>query len=287
MLEAEGPNAQQIRYWNEVSGPKWVQLDATIDRLISPLGNELLDASGIRRGQHVLDVGCGCGATALALAERVGQTGRVTGIDISAPMLERAGRRRDEAGVENVEFFQADAQTRDFAGFAADVVFSRFGVMFFAQPDEAFRNLRTALRPGGRLTFACWREMKRNPWMVVSTQAVAELVELPPRDPDAPGPFALADSGKIEDILAKAGFCDVLCRSLEKNIDVSIGGSLDDTVTFLSQMGPTGMLLREASDEVRRAATQAIRNRLEPLQKEGRIELGASIWIVSATSRQP
>ncbi len=282
MLQAEGPNARQIAYWNEISGPKWVELDEAINRLIAPLGSELLDTARVESGERVLDVGCGCGVTTLALAQRVGPGGRVTGIDISTPMLESAALRCDDAGAEQVEFLNADAQTRDFSQMEADLVFSRFGVMFFAQPEAAFRNLRSALRPGGRLHFACWRERRRNPWMILPAQAVAELVEPPVQDPDAPGPYALADPEKTQAILRKAGFSEVACESLDRTIDVTGGRSLDETVAFLAQMGPAGALLREASDEVRQTARQAIRDRLEPLLHEGRIELGASVWLVSA-----
>ncbi|MCP5042638.1 MAG: hypothetical protein GY944_16565 [bacterium] len=118
--------------------------------------------------------------------------------------------------------------------------------------------------------------------MILPAQAVADLVEPPVQDPDAPGPYSLADPEKIQAILGKAGFSEIACDSLDRTIDVAGGRSLDETVAFLTQMGPTGALLRDASDEVRHIARQAIRARLEPLQHEGRIELGASVWLVSA-----
>lgn len=282
MLEAEGPNAQQIEYWNEISGPKWVLLDEAINRLIAPLGDRSLEVARVRPGERVLDVGCGCGLTTIALAKRVGTEGSVIGIDISAPMLESARQRRLSARVENATFLNADAQTRDLSSLEVDLVFSRFGVMFFAEPVVAFRNLRTALRSGGRLTFACWREMKRNPWMVEPMRAVAEIVESPPRDPGAPGPFSLADSRTVQEILEAAGFAEIRCDSFDRAIDVMDGRTLDETVAFLGQMGPTGALLRDASEATRRAATQAMRVGLETLMVDGRIELGASVWLVTA-----
>jgi len=284
MLEAAGPNAQQIEYWNEISGPKWVLLDEAINRLIAPIGDRSLEVAQLRPGERVLDVGCGCGLTTITLAKRVGAEGSVVGIDISAPMLESARQRRLSARVENATFLNADAQTRDLSNLEVDLVFSRFGVMFFAEPVVAFRNLRTALRPGGRLAFACWREMKRNPWMVEPMRAVAEIVEPPPRDPGAPGPFSFADSQTVQKILEAAGFAEIRCDSFDRAIDVMDGRTLDETVAFLSQMGPTGAMLRDASEATRHAATQAMRAGLETLMVDGRIELDASVWLVTAIS---
>lgn len=286
MLEAKGPNAEQISYWNEVSGPKWVLLDETINKLIAPLGELALERAAVKPGERVLDSGCGGGRTTLDLAGRVGALGQVVGLDISTPLLDAAEARRAHLNVPNVEFINADAQTHAFSGEPFDLIYSRFGVMFFAEPVEAFRNLRAALRPGGRLVFACWQGMQSNPWMTLALAAVAQHVELPaPSPPGTPGPFSLAESERIIAILEPAGFVKIHCEPVKSTVDVAAGASLDRTIEFVSQMGPTGALLREASPEVRRAAKQSIREALAPHVQDGRIELGAAIWIVSAEAR--
>ncbi|MFM8411336.1 MAG: class I SAM-dependent methyltransferase, partial [Alphaproteobacteria bacterium] len=155
-LAASGPNAEQIDYWNDMAGPKWVALQESLDRQIGPLGAAAMAAADLQPGERVLDVGCGCGATSIELARRVAPGGAVLGVDVSTVMLEAARAAAGRAGAEGLEFANADAQTAPLTPAGFDVVFSRFGVMFFADPTAAFANLRRALRPGGRLAVVCW-----------------------------------------------------------------------------------------------------------------------------------
>ena len=164
MRSLGGPNAQQVEYWN-TQGARWVEVGPRIDAQLEPLGLATIERAAVRVGERVLDVGCGCGQATLQLAERVGATGSVLGSDISEPMLARARERAGEAGLENVEFRQGDAQTEPFPESHFDLIFSRYGVMFFADSEAAFANLRVALRPGGRLVFVCWQELGKNPWL--------------------------------------------------------------------------------------------------------------------------
>ncbi len=281
-IAAEGPNAQQIEYWNETSGAKWVAMEDVIDAQIEPLGTAAMDRADVRAGERVLDVGCGCGQTSLQLAERVGKAGAVVGVDISGPMLERARERARAAGLSNLSFLNRDAQT---AGFDADfdLVFSRFGVMFFAEPEVAFHNLLSALKPGGRLTCATWQALPKNPWMMIPIGAAAK--HLPPSDPpapDAPGPFAFADAERVEGILRAAGFDDVHHESVERELLVGGGGTLDATVDFVLQLGPVGAALREAGDAVRQAAAADVRTALEPYHDGAGVRMPAASWAVSA-----
>ena len=154
-LDPRDPNRAQIDYWNEQSGPKWVEQQGQLDRLLATLGAVVMHRLALRPGQRVLDVGCGCGHTTLDLAGRVAPTGSVLGVDVSGPMLTRARERARD--LPNVTFLQGDAQTHRFEPASVDAIFSRFGVMFFAEPDMAFRNFQRALKPGGRLVFVCWR----------------------------------------------------------------------------------------------------------------------------------
>jgi SAM-dependent methyltransferase len=283
MLEAEGPNASQIEYWNEVSGPKWVRLGDDIDIQIAPLGREVMDRAAIRTGERILDVGCGCGHTSLELAERVGPKGSVVGLDISGPMLESARARASTSDSNNIAFVQADAQTYDFGTEAVDRIFSRFGVMFFSDPPAAFHNLLGALRPGGSLDFACWQEIGKNPWMMVPTAAVAQHVEMPPPPKQGgPGPFSMADPDLLREILEGAGFKEVRIEAHERKANISGGKSLDETVDFIVQMGPAGAAFRDSSPEIQRRATAAVRDAIEPFETESGIWLDSGIWIVSA-----
>ncbi len=173
-LEYTGPNAEQIQYWNEQRGRAWVAQQELIEAQLAPLGRHAMDRAAIAAGERVLDVGCGCGQTTLELARRVGPRGSVLGADISSVMLGRARELAGAAGATNVRFEEADAQTHAFPPAGFDVLFSRFGVMFFADPRAAFANLRTALRPGARVAFVCWQALPLNPWMAVPLAAALQ-----------------------------------------------------------------------------------------------------------------
>lgn len=277
-----GPNTEQIKYWNE-TGSKWVALHAVIDEQIRPLGLRAMDRAALHAGDRVLDVGCGCGATTVELARRVAPGGRVTGIDISAVMLDEARRRAAELGVA-AQFELADAQAYAFSPASFDVMFSRFGVMFFVDPTAAFANLRRALQPDGRAAFVCWRSLPENPWMFVPLGAALQLLPSPPLPaPDAPGPFAFADPERVRGILGRAGFRDVQLDPVDEELSIGGGAGLDETVAFMLQMGPTGALLREAKDpslEARVAA--AVRAALVPYQTPRGIRMASASWIVTA-----
>jgi len=224
-LDPSGPNAEQIRFWNEQAGPQWVAGADRLDALLSHLGEIAMERARLPAGARVLDVGCGCGDTSLTLARRVGPAGRVLGIDISGVMLERARERAHAAAVSHVAFTQADAQTHTFPRAEFDAVFSRFGVMFFADPTAAFANLGGALRAGGQVTFVCWRPLAENPWILVPLMAAAAHVTLPPPPaPGTPGPFSLGDADRVRDILQQAGFVEVVCESLDSAMTFSATG---------------------------------------------------------------
>jgi len=282
-IAADGPNAEQIRYWNEQAGPKWVALQDLLDLQLDELGRRAMDRAGIVQGETILDVGCGCGTTTLELAQRTGETGNVLGIDISAPMLELARRRAQDAGTRNARFELADAQTHQLSCASRDVAFSRFGVMFFADPVAAFGNVRRALKPGGRLAFVCWQSLAQNPWMSVPLAAVAQHVALPPpAGPDAPGPFAFADRERVSGILQDAGFTDVAFEALEEPLTVGGTPDLDQAVEFLLTMGPTQALLAQADEAVRAQVVQSVRAAMAPHHGPDGVRLPAAAWVVRA-----
>jgi 2-polyprenyl-3-methyl-5-hydroxy-6-metoxy-1,4-benzoquinol methylase len=284
MTDQSSPNAEQVTYWNEQAGPTWVEQQAQIDKQIRPLGLAAMACAGLRAGARVLDIGCGCGDTTLELARRVAPGGRVTAADISAPMLERAREAAAAAGAA-AEFVQADAQTHAFAPASFDIAFSRFGVMFFADPTAAFTNIHRAVVPGGRLAFVCWQAMPDNPWMV--TPFMAAMPHLPPMTPlppDAPGPFAFADPERVRAILTGAGFSAIDIAPLRQALFIG-GGDLDASVDFLMRMGPTARALREAADPgLNGRVAAAVKEALAPFHTADGVKMDSAAWIVTATA---
>ena len=284
------PNEEMIEYWNERPGERWVEASALLDDQLAPFGLAVMERVAPRAGERVLDVGCGCGQTTFQLAERVGATGAVVGLDISAPMLALARRRAEEAGTKGVRFIEGDAQVASFSE-RFDLAFSRFGVMFFEDPAAAFTNLREALVPGGRLAFACWQPLARNPWMRLPLMAVASQIELSgPPAPDAPGPFSFGDAERVTGILTAAGFADVALEGVDLSLRVGGGGSLDDAVEFLLGLGPAGAALRDAGDDVKERVRGAVREAIRPFETDGGVVMDSAFWIATgriATGRNP
>lgn len=269
-------NQEQIEYWNGKAGVTWTEQQDILDALLAPISDTLVERAAVRPGERVVDVGCGCGDTTLALAAR---GAAVWGVDISEPMLARA-RARTPAGAE-VAFARTDAATQGFTA-DHDLVFSRFGVMFFSDPRQAFRNLRTALRGDGRLCFACWQPPRRNPWMAVAGAAVQPFLSEPAETPDprAPGPFAFADPDYVRDILEGAGFAGIEVESFTPALHV--GDSLDNAIALLQQVGPLSRALAELQGAARDDAIAAARAALEPHVTADGLNLGSATWIVRA-----
>jgi SAM-dependent methyltransferase len=277
-LDTDGPNAAQITYWNQAAGPGWVAMQDELDRELADLGLAAMAALAPRTGERLIDVGCGCGATTLELARRVGPEGAVLGVDISAPMLDVARERAAAAGLAQARFTQADA--RVFAFEPADGAFSRFGVMFFESPAAAFANIRRSFRPGGRLAFVCWRPLALNPWMTVPTTAVLPLLPSPPPAPipGAPGPFAFDDRDRLFGILRDAGFADI---SIEPHDAKVAWGDLETSVRMGMRLGPVARLVLE-HPHLQPAMADAIRTALAPHVGEDGVQLDSASWIVLA-----
>src|SRR5271166_4214197 len=200
-------NAAMRRYWNTVAGPRWAAAPGSRERRNRESIDLLLAHAGLKGGESVVEIGCGAGALTLPLAAAVGEHGRVFAVDIAEPMLAAARQRVEERGLRNVTLQLGDAQVFAFEPAAFDLATSRMGVMFFADPAAAFRNIATALKPGGRLVFACWGPLSENRHWLVAHDVVARHLG-PPEPPPAhePGPLAFGDPDYIRGVLAAAGF---------------------------------------------------------------------------------
>jgi SAM-dependent methyltransferase len=268
-------NEAQIEYWNGGAGDVWVTQQERLDRQLGPLGDVAFAALAARPGERILDVGCGAGSMTFALAEAVGPSGRVVGVDVSAQLLGLARRRNRSS---QVAFVHADAQTHAFDE-SFDAIYSRFGVMFFADPVAAFTNLRRALVPGGRIAFVCWRSVQENPFMTAPAVAASKhFPPQPPFDPTAPGPFALADRGRLDGILAAAGFVDVAIAPHDQLIG---GNDREGTIALALEIGPLGRLLREYPDR-RALVVDDVRAAVEPTIVDGIGKAPSATWIVTA-----
>lgn len=271
-----GSNDEQIEYWNGKAGQTWVRSLDRIDGMLAPITRALLERAAVVPGERAVDVGCGCGTTTLELASR---GALVFGVDVSEPMLALAKERA--AGRKGVAFRRCDAATQPFTP-DHELVFSRFGVMFFSDPAAAFKNLRTGLTPNGRLCFVCWQPMVENAWMSTAGQAVMSFLAKPATAPDprAPGPFAFADRDYLRSILEAAGFTGIGIESLR--VKLHVGDDLDQAMAFQADIGPVARALAELEGETRTQALAAARAALAKHLGPGGIDLGAACWLVTA-----
>ena len=273
-------NADQIAYWNEVAGAKWVRNQPRLDRLMAPLSEALVEAAAPRRGEGALDVGCGCGDLALRFAIVLGREGSVTAVDVSRPMLTHAASRERALEVGDrapIRWIDADASAHPFSP-EVDLMASRFGIMFFDDPPAAFTNLRRALKPGGRFAFLAWRSRAEVEWMQKPLEWLAPLLPTPEFSDDEPGPFGLADGGRTRAMLEGAGFTGVSADRLDRAI--VIGTDLDDAVAMLSETGPAAGAIREAEPAAGEEARRRLREHLtDHVGADGAVRLGAACWI--------
>lgn len=271
-------NAAQSTHWNVRAGAIWVEQQLLLDRLLLPFEQRLTDIVGASGARDVLDIGCGAGATTTAVGWRLAGRGQCTGLDISAPLIEAARRRAEADGLSNVSFILADAQQHPFEPERFDAVISRFGVMFFDDPEAAFANLRRAVRTGADLTFIAWRVAKENPFMVAAERAAAPfLPEAPAPDPDGPGQFAFADPDRMRRFLA-SGWRDIDIQAL----DVPCTLPEPDLTTYVTRMGRVGLLLPELDAAARATLAAVVRRAFDGFVTSGAAHFNAACWLVRA-----
>jgi SAM-dependent methyltransferase len=269
--------AEQAAFWNGPGGQGWLASYARIERSIAEVGGIALGAAAARPGERVIDVGCGTGGTTAVLAAAVGAAGHVLGADISEPLIAAARSKR----VPNASFVAGDAATHPFEAAAHDLVFSRFGVMFFGDPVAAFRNLQQALKPGGRLVFVCWRTPVENPWGLVPVRAAAlHLPPMPRPGPEDPGQYSFGDRARVERILKESGFTHATLEPLDRPI--WMGASVAEIVENAGRFGPMARAFAEATPAQIEQAKAAIGEALAPHETADGVVLPGACWLVRA-----
>jgi SAM-dependent methyltransferase len=276
-------NEEMARYWNEEGGTSWVAEQARFDAQLAPFAEVVLRSAVPQPGERAIDVGCGIGALTVEVGRAVTPDGAVLGVDVSTPMVELARLQAEEAGVP-VQYLIADAQTVDLADDGPfDLLVSRFGVMFFDDPVAAFANLHGTLTPEGRLAFACWQGFSTNPWMSVPMLAALEHLPPPPLlAPDAPGPWAFADPGRVRSVLTDAGFVDVELDPFEGELALAGGGDASSVFEFLRATSLGRALLQQEDPALAERVKASVLEALEEHEDDGEVRLGFSSWIVTA-----
>lgn len=279
MVQASQGGNDQAAHWNGPAGEAWVAAQAVLDGMFAPIEAALAEAASEAGARRVLDIGCGTGATTLAVARRLGEDGEALGVDISAPMVTHARARAEREG-SRARFVVADATTHALPPAHFDLAVSRFGVMFFPDPVAAFANVRGAMRPGGGLAAVAWRSRAENPFMTTAERtAVPMLPEPPPQRPaNAPGQFAFADEGRVRGILADSGWSDVALRPLD--VDCTFPATALEL--YLTRLGPLGTLLREVDEATRARVTDAVRAAFQTFVHGDMVQFTAACWWIEA-----
>ena len=271
----------ESEYWNGQAGEHWSSFHQRYDELLGGYGRGAIERANPKPGERFVDIGCGAGATTLDVGRRVGTEGSVLGVDLSGPMLRTARQRARRERATNVRFVRADAANHRFERESLDGIVSRFGVMFFEDPVQAFAHVGRALRPGGRLAIACWQQGLANEWVTVPGGAMAQHLPMPEfGDPGGPGLFSLADATLIRSMLRDAGFGAIQIESLV--LPQRFGDDVDDAVSFMMQTQVAARMLAGASPQQADAAVQAVRDALEPHVQEDGVYLDGAAWLVTA-----
>jgi SAM-dependent methyltransferase len=278
-------NVSQVADWKGQGGERWLAYQARLDAMMAAFGQAAIKATAPATGERVLDVGCGAGATTLDLADRVGAGGHVLGVDISEPLIDRARALAPQD--TPAEFQVADASSTELPQGAFDILFSRFGVMFFDDPTAAFAHMRPALKPGARVAFVCWRGMAENDWVRLPVGAMKGILPpMTPPGPEAPGPFSFGDQGRVARILTVAGFTDVAIAPFDASIPFGKGetrdAALDDAVKMTLEVGPLARALADQTDDIRARASAAVRAVFTGCPGERSVMIDGAAWIVTA-----
>jgi SAM-dependent methyltransferase len=276
-------NAREVQYWNSAHARPWADDYQAIDRLFADLTPIALDYAAPRLRERVIDIGCGSGTTVLELAARVGPNGYVVGADVSKPSVEKARERIAAAGVHQAEVMLCDVSTHNFAADSFDLAFSRFGVMFFANPVSTFANIRTSMKAKGRLALAVFRTLQENEWATAIVGSVRHLLPpITPPAPEEPGQFSWGDAGRVRRFLEAAGFQDVSLTPHDPLLFLAGPGEAAKAASFMSRVGPVVRAMGDASEEQRREVRAALQVFFRNHEGPQGIALQGAIWIVKA-----
>lgn len=281
--QASSPNAREIQYWNSEAARAWSERYEPIDRLMAGVTQFVLAAAAPQPGERVIDIGCGSGTMVLELAARVGPKGHVVGADIAERSVAQANARIAAAGLRQAEAVVADVSTHEFAANSFDLAFSRFGVMFFADPAATFANLHKGVKRSGRLAVAVFRTPKENPWATAPLAAVRHLIPPQPTPgPEDPGQFSWADPARAHRILQTAGFRDVALTPHDLGMRLAGTGGAAEAAEFVMMVGPVLRATMNAPAELREAVHSELLSFFKKHESADGVVMPGAIWIVQA-----
>ena len=278
----EDKNIKQKQFWSGAGGDVWVDKQREMDIMLNPLGERVIQGLDLKEETKILDIGCGCGATTLEIAKIVNQ-GEVIGVDISEPMLERATKTASDMMLNNTSFQVKDVQVDEMPRSYFDVAFSRFGVMFFEDPFEAFKNINHSLKDNGQLSFVCWQHASLNPWQSLSIQVIKEFLDLPAPAPKSPGPFAFEDKNYINEILTESGFRDIEIKDNQEDIVMFSGKSIREACEDYLTINPVVTeMLKNSPTELREEILEALIGKFSDFHNNEGLLFPSATWIVTA-----
>lgn len=279
----EDKNAKQKDFWSGKGGDYWVEKQSEMDIMLNPLGEKALAKLDLKSNSEVLDIGCGCGATTLEIAKKVSE-GTVTGLDISVPMLGKAESEASIQGIANVDFKVIDVQVDLLASEKYDYVYSRFGVMFFDDPYEAFKNIFSSIKEGGELSFVCWQDPSLNPWQSLSVQVIRGYLDMPSPPPRSPGPFAFHEKDYVKEILEKSGFSNISFDDNQEDITMFSGKSLQEASEDYLAINPVVTeMLKDSPDDLKAEIVESLKEAFSEFHKGDGLVFPSATWVVSAS----
>ena len=279
----EDKNVKQKEFWSGAGGDVWVDKQREMDIMLNPLGKNAINKIDFSDKLTILDIGCGCGDTSLDIAKKVPE-GKVLGLDISEPMLDRARNSANELSLKNIDFEVKDVQTDSMPSEYFDVAFSRFGVMFFEDPYAAFKNIYTSIKQGGQLAFVCWQNPSLNPWQSLSIGVIKDFLDLPSPPPKSPGPFAFEDKSYLLDILQTSNFRNIEIIDNQEDITMFSGKTLKEACEDYLTINPVVTeMLKNSNETLKEEILNALMDKFSAFDKGDGLLFPSATWVVSAS----
>ena len=274
-------NLKQKEFWSGSGGDVWKNKQSEMDIMLNPLGTKAISKLDLSKAKKIIDIGCGCGATTLEIAKQL-EEGEIIGVDISEPMLARAAKNASDQSLSNANFQVLDVQVDDMPS-DFDIAFSRFGVMFFEDPYQAFSNIYKSLKENGQLSFVCWQNPSLNPWQSLSIQVIKEFLDLPSPPPKSPGPFAFEDKNYISDILNQSNFKDIEIEDNQEDIVMFSGKSIEEACEDYLTINPVVTeMLKNSKEELKDEILKALVLKFSEFHNGDGLLFPSATWIVTA-----